>query len=143
MLIDVSQTGKLPYRPLLTEIAHTDALVARAQGALDANKKKNITIQELAKAMSVNERSLSRRFAAAIRKSPLAYLQSSRLEAARGLLEAGNSSIQVIALEVSYSDASSFTRLFRKHFGLSPGSYRARFKPFREPTAKRGSLTAR
>lgn len=87
MLIDVSQTGQLPYLPLLTETSHKDALVARAQGWLEANMTQPITVRALAEAMSVSERSLLRRFGAAIDQSPLAYLQSLRLQAARALLD--------------------------------------------------------
>ena len=132
MLIDVSQTGNLPYLPLLTEAEHNDTLVTRAQAWLDANMSREVTITALADAMLISERSLARRFKTATGKSPLAYLQSSRLNAARALLETGDMSVQSIAHQVGYSDASSFTRLFGKHLGLSPGAYRARFQLFED-----------
>jgi transcriptional regulator GlxA family with amidase domain len=130
MLIDVSQTGNLPYLPLLTETTHNDTLVTRAQAWLDANMSREITIGALARAMSISERSLARRFRAAIGKAPLVYLQSARLNAARALLETGDASVQSIAHRVGYADASSFSRLFSRHFGLSPGAYRSRFQLF-------------
>lgn len=128
MLIDVSQTSQLPYLPLLTETDHNNSLVARAQGWLEANMARPITIKALAEAMSVSERSLLRRFSAAVGQSPLAYLQSVRLQAARAMLETSDASVQAIANHVGYSDASSFTRLFRTTIGLSPCAYRSRFQ---------------
>jgi len=106
--------------------------VTRAQAWLDANMSREVTITALADAMSISERSLARRFKTATGKSPLAYLQSSRLNAARALLETGDMSVQSIAHQVGYSDASSFTRLFGRHLGLSPGAYRARFQLFED-----------
>jgi AraC-like DNA-binding protein len=43
------------------------------------------------------------------------------------LLEVGDLSVQSVASQVGYSDASSFSRLFRQGVGLSPGAYRRRF----------------
>ena len=128
LLIDISQTGQLPYLPLLAEKRHGDALVERAQGWLETNMTREITISDLARTCSVSERTLVRRFNAAIDRSPLEYLQSIRLQAARALLEMGNSSVQEIAHQVGYQDASSFSRLFRQTMGISPGAYRHRFQ---------------
>lgn len=128
MLIDISQTGHIPYMPLLTEASHSDALVERAQAWLAANMAKEISIKAMAAALAVSERTLVRRFAAAIGQTPLEYLQAIRLRAARALLEAGDMPVQSIAHEVGYADASSFTRLFRVGVGLTPGAYRRRFQ---------------
>jgi transcriptional regulator GlxA family with amidase domain len=128
MLIDVSHTGRIPYLPLLTETNHTDSVVERAQHWLQKNMAKDIRMSDLARAMSVSDRTLARRFGAAIRQTPLEYLQAVRLEAARALLEAGDMTVQSIAAQVGYSDTSSFSRLFGQVVGLSPGAYRRRFQ---------------
>ena len=128
MLIDVSHTGQIPYLPLLAEADHGDSLVARAQGWLQKNMARPVAMSELADAMAVSDRTLLRRFGAAIGQTPLEYLQSVRLQAARGLLEAGDMRVQEIAVQVGYSDASSFSRLFRQEIGASPGAYRRRFR---------------
>ena len=47
--------------------------------------------------------------------------------AARALLEVGDLPVQSVAVQVGYSDVSSFTRLFRHAVGLTPASYRRRF----------------
>jgi transcriptional regulator GlxA family with amidase domain len=46
---------------------------------------------------------------------------------ARQHLEKSRLPIDEITQLVGYEDVSSFTRLFRKHTGLSPGAYRSRF----------------
>jgi len=128
MLIDTSHTGQIPYLPLLTETDHTDSLVARAQHWLQKRMAEDVAISDLARAVAVSERTLARRFGAAIGQTPVAYLQALRLQAARALLEAGDMSVQSIATQVGYSDVSSFSRLFKQEVGFSPGSYRLRFQ---------------
>ena len=128
MLIDVSHTGQIPYLPLLTETSHTDSVVERAQDWLHRNMAKDVKMSDLAHAIAVSERTMARRFVAAIGQTPLAYLQAVRLQAARALLETGDMPVQSVAAQVGYNDASSFSRLFRQGVGLSPGSYRRRFQ---------------
>lgn len=128
MLIDVSQTSQVPYLPLLAERTHADSLVQRAQHWLQGHMTQELRICELAQALAISERTLIRRFRAALNQTPLAYLQDLRLEAARALLETGDQSVDVIANQVGYNDTSSFSRLFRQRIGMSPGAYRSRFQ---------------
>ena len=127
-LIDVSQTSQVPYLPLLAERAHSDSLVERAQHWLQSNMTEELRISELAEALAISDRTLIRRFRAALDQTPLAYLQDLRLEAARALLETGDLSVEVIGSQVGYNDTSSFSRLFRQRIGMSPGAYRRRFQ---------------
>jgi transcriptional regulator GlxA family with amidase domain len=127
MLIDVSHTSQIPYLPLLADTPHGDLVVDRAQDWLQKNMTREVTMTDLARALAVSDRTLARRFAAAVGQTPLGYLQSVRLQAARALLEAGNMTVQSIAGQVGYKDVSSFSRLFRQTVGISPGSYRRRF----------------
>lgn len=128
LLIDVSQTSQVPYLPLLAERAHSDSLVERAQHWLQSNMTKELRISELAEALAISDRTLIRRFKAALDQTPLAYLQDLRLEAARALLETGDLSVDVIGGQVGYNDPSSFSRLFRQRIGISPGAYRSRLR---------------
>lgn len=128
LLIDVSQTSQVPYLPLLAERTHSDSLVQRAQHWLQSNMSRELRMSELAVALAVSERTLIRRFRAALERTPLAYLQDLRLEAARALLETGDLGIDAIAGQIGYRDTSSFSRLFRQRIGMSPGAYRNRFQ---------------
>ncbi|MDM0022533.1 GlxA family transcriptional regulator [Variovorax saccharolyticus] len=128
MLIDVSQTSQTPYLPLLADVAHTDALVHRAQHWLQKNMSGPTRISDLAAELAVSERTLIRRFNAVLDQSPLTYLQNLRIDSARALLEASDLGVDQIAMQVGYTDASSFSRLFRERIGLSPGAYRSRYQ---------------
>jgi len=129
MLIDVSQTKQTPYLPLLTDKAHADCLVHRAQHWLQKHMAKEVRMSEMAHDLGVSERTIIRRFQAALNQPPLRYLQSLRIEAARSLLEAGDMNLEMIAAQVGYNDTSSFCRLFKERVGLSPGAYRSRLRP--------------
>lgn len=128
MLIDVSHTGHIPYLPLLNQTKVADSVVERAQDWLQRHLTGDICTADLAQAVAVSDRTLVRRFVAATGQTPLAYIQAARLDAARALLEAGDANVQSIAVQVGYSDVSSFSRLFKQRIGLSPGSYRSRFQ---------------
>jgi transcriptional regulator GlxA family with amidase domain len=128
MLIDVSQTSQIPYLPLLAQRTHSDSLVHRAQHWLQRNMAKDLRISALADALAVSDRTLIRRFRAALDQTPLTYLQDLRLEAARALLETSALSVEGIASQIGYGDTSSFSRLFRQRIGMSPGAYRGRFQ---------------
>ena len=71
MLIDVSHTGRIPYVPLLTETHHADSIVERAQHWLQKNMARAVTMPDLARAVAVSDRTLVRRFAAAIGQTPI------------------------------------------------------------------------
>lgn len=128
MLIDVSQTKQTPYLPLLSDRSHSDSLVHRAQHWLQKQMRQDVRISDMARELNVSERTVIRRFNAVLDQSPLNYLQSLRIDAARGLLEAGDLTVEKVAEQVGYSDTSSFSRLFKEKVGMSPGAYRSRFQ---------------
>lgn len=127
MLIDMSQASQVPYLPLLAESEHADELVQKAEQILRRSVGMEFRISDLAAELSVSERTLVRRFKAALKVTPINYFQDLRLEAARTLLEFDDRSIENVANQVGYSDTSSFTRLFRERIGMTPKAYRERF----------------
>lgn len=127
MLIDTSRTSQMPCLPLLAETEHTDSLVQRAQQWLQQHMTEQPRMAVLADQLAVSERTLTRRFQAALGHAPLTYLQHLRIDAARVLLEGGDLRVEQVAAMVGYGDTSSFARLFRSRVGLAPGAYRARF----------------
>ncbi|GAB3628332.1 transcriptional regulator [Pandoraea terrae] len=128
MLIDISQTSQTPYLPLISEKEHSDALVRRAQHWLIDHLSEPLRVPQLATRLAVSERTLIRRFNAALGESPLTYLQNLRIDTARAMLEGTGLGVEDIASRVGYIDSSSFSRLFKGRIGLSPGAYRARFQ---------------
>jgi len=73
------------------------------------------------------ERTFKRRFVQATGMGPLDHVHHLRLEEAKQMLESEGTSIEAVAFEVGYRDASFFNRLFRRKVMMSPTQYRRRF----------------
>ena len=131
MLVDINRTAQTPYASLLHKSKHSDDLVLRAQTLLVTNLKRTPDLEKLAARLRVTGRTLSRRFKNAIGETPLTFLQNTRIERVRRLLETTNLSLDQIIHRVGYEDISSFRRLFTRAIGTSPGEYRRRFKTLR------------
>ncbi|MEC7816887.1 MAG: helix-turn-helix domain-containing protein [Pseudomonadota bacterium] len=126
-VLDVGRTSQAEYSVLQARRYHSDPAILKLQDWLEGHYTRRITTAELAARAGLSERSLLRRFTAATGESPTAYLQLVRVEAARRRLESNREGLEAVTRAVGYDDVSSFSRLFRKHTGLSPGSYRAKF----------------
>jgi AraC-like DNA-binding protein len=59
------------------------------------------------------------------------------MEEAAMLLESSDEGIAEVAERVGYDTASAFSKLFTRHYGLSPSTYRARNQP--ETSSRRRS----
>lgn len=127
-VIDAGRTSQAPYSVLQTKRYHSDRAILRLQDWLEQEFREPVSLARLARQAGLTERSLLRRFKQATGDSPTTYLQLLRVEEARRRLESSSASIESITRDVGYEDISSFSRLFRKHTGLSPGAYRARFQ---------------
>ena len=126
-VIDAGRTSQAPYGALQARRYHSDGAILKLQDWLDGHFHQMITMQEMANRAGLTERSLMRRFKAATGETPVGYLQVLRIENARELLESSRETVESVVRRVGYEDVSSFSRLFRKHTGLAPGAYRARF----------------
>lgn len=103
---------------------HPDEDILQAQIWIQDNLAKAVTIKQIAKQFGMSARTFNRRFLAATHKTPLAYLQSQRLDNARQLLQSSNAAITEIAHLCGYHDTTWFTQLFRKHHNVTPAQYR-------------------
>lgn len=80
----------------------------------------------LAAALGTSVRQLTRAFQEHVGVSPSAFWRNLRLEHARWRLLNSSRTITEISHECGFSDASHFSRWFRKTYGETPASYRDR-----------------
>jgi AraC-like DNA-binding protein len=99
-----------------------DPRARRIADALSANPAQSLVLEELAAAAGVTARTAARLFAKETGLTFGQWRQQLRLLAALEHLGAGESVTQV-ALEVGYSDVSSFIAVFRDAFGDTPARY--------------------
>ncbi len=67
---------------------------------------------------------LSRIFKKKFGKSIYAYYSMKKLDLAKQLIEDGKMSITAISEHLNYSSLYVFSRIYKKHFGISPNTYR-------------------
>jgi AraC-like DNA-binding protein len=84
-------------------------------------------VRALATAAGVHPDHLARAFKLRFGVPIGTYVRRLRLEWAASRLEVGEESISVIALRAGFADQSHFTRVFKRHTGLTPLEYRRAF----------------
>jgi len=107
--------------------AHDDGKIREVEDWLRRHFQRDTSIERLAGRAGLSARTFIRRFKAATGCLPGAYVQMLRIAAARELLERGGTSVQAVCTKVGYEDAAFFRGLFKRHTGMTPADYRARF----------------
>ena len=92
---------------------------------LSENFTRQITREEVAKVFHLNPCYVSRRFREKDGKTFGEVLRDLRMEHAAYLLTLDDMLIDEIAMLCGYISTQTFTMVFRQHFGLPPGKYRA------------------
>ncbi len=105
-------------------LADGNELVARIIERVTAAMPTPPSIGELAREVGMSERSLTRHIRATTGQSTLALVQSVRLNRARVLLESSRLSVEQVAEQVGYGDATALWRLMRRTTGLTPRQLR-------------------
>lgn len=129
LLIDSARSEQSVYVLWSMPKSHGDNDILRVQNWLEEHYAAPLAIDELAQRFGFGVRNFMRRFKEATGYTPLAYLQTLRVEKAKQLLESTRMSLDSITFKVGYEDSNSFRRLFQQRVGLLPASYRKKFQP--------------
>jgi transcriptional regulator GlxA family with amidase domain len=110
------------------KVDHGDAEIEAAQRWLASHFSVANPVEEMIKRSKLAERTFKRRFTAATGVAPLAYVQRLRIEDAKRRLERTDTPVDEIGWRVGYEDGAFFRRLFKRTTGMTPGTYRKRFR---------------
>ena len=91
------------------------------------NPRADLSVEGLARRMSMSPRHFARLFRARLGASPGAYVRRLRVERARRRIEEGASRLKQVARESGFADEQSLRRSFQQQLGVTPAEYRARF----------------
>jgi AraC-like DNA-binding protein len=91
---------------------------------IDIDLSSNPTLASLAKAHNINASYLSSLFKKETGKNITEYINLKRISTAKRLLKTTNLQIQTIAQYCGILDIRYFSKLFKKHCGISPSEYR-------------------
>ena len=86
-----------------------------------------ITVSILAEHVHLNPTYLSELFVRETGTSLSQYITDKRMEAAENMLKYSEYSFNEIAQILAYRSQSHFTKVFKKHSGMTPGEYRNKY----------------
>lgn len=99
--------------------------IYRARDFMAASFNQPTTLEEIAKVACLSPNHLLRTFKQIFRQTPHQYLTALRLQEAKKLLRQTDLSIINICQSVGFESHSSFSLLFRRHFGIPPEKFRS------------------
>jgi AraC-like DNA-binding protein len=86
-----------------------------------------LTLADLARELHMNPTYVSNRFKDMFGQSPILLQREMKIAKAKAMLENGDRTVAEVGAAVGFQDAQSFTRLFKKYAGITPGQYRRLF----------------
>ncbi len=125
-LVGISQDLKMPnlssseYRRLQNAIQYTET-----------HLDQNVKIQDIASSAAMSPFQFDRCVQRVFGLTAGQWLLKTKIDKAERALVSTDRQIAEIALDVGYSDQSTFTRQFRKTTGMSPANYRQQLTPLR------------
>lgn len=123
MLID-RRASQARYM-IQSHIRHVDETVLGAERWIDAHLGHAVTITDLAAAVAVSPKTLSRRISAATGLSPVRFLQRRRVMEAVHLMETTTLTVEAVATQVGYQDATALRKIIKRELGTTPSMLRA------------------
>jgi AraC-like DNA-binding protein len=102
----------------------TNDAVDKAEQFIDDNLQNELTILEISKGTNISKSVLYKSFHSRFNCTVKEYLNQKRIEKAIDLLVHSDLSIEEIALQIGFSNASYFSKVFKKQKGISPLKFR-------------------
>ncbi|MRI34769.1 AraC family transcriptional regulator [Endozoicomonas sp. OPT23] len=103
---------------------HRDETIIQLQEWLQQSYQEDVSLTRMIEITGLTQRTLSRRFREATAMTPIGYVQKLRLNMATELLRTTDLTIREISTQIGYTDPIHFSRLFQKHFHLSPSDFK-------------------
>lgn len=118
---------QLPEVKSQTTKAELRRRLKKAVALMKKDPSAHFTLKQMAEAAHLSSYHFLRSFKGAFLKTPFQYLAHLRLKMACRLLREKSLPISMIAPRCGFENESSFTRLFKREFRITPTSFRAEF----------------
>lgn len=120
------RTGNFPRISINIVAAPTDmsASLKPKTNWPELARKANYSTAAMAALGGMSTRQLEREFLRRFGQTPEQWINHLRLQEARMLLEEGTS-VKIAAVSLGYKHSPSFSRAFKRHFGIAPSQFRA------------------
>ena len=116
------------YRDCRQNEIYTDPLVAEVTAYFWSHLGEEIALETVLRKFSVNKNTLNDAFNKEVNMSCMTYLETLRINHARELLQHDDRSISEISAFIGYPDTNYFTKVFKKHTGMTPSEFRKHMK---------------
>jgi transcriptional regulator GlxA family with amidase domain len=120
--------GQSQFSAALTAQTATTSPIDRIRLHILENPRADLTLPRLAEVAGTGPRQLSRLFRAELGMSPAAYVELSRIDIARRLLEDSSAPIKTIAYAAGFGSTATLRRALLRIIGVTPLEYRLRFQ---------------
>jgi transcriptional regulator GlxA family with amidase domain len=127
LIHDMGQRSQVPYSVFQFQKNHGDEGIKITQQWIENNYTREVDFDIVSKKHGMSRRTFERRFKKATGETPLVYLQLTRVEAAKRILETKGGTFDEICHQVGYETSSYFREIFKKHTGLLPTEYQKKF----------------
>lgn len=119
-LIFSQLTGRVPTQPPTKKVE----IIKKAVSFIEANYYNDLTVKSVADHLFINRCHLFKIFKETLGISPIHYIIDLRLSKACELLRYTNMSVTEVASYLRFADASSFCRLFKNKYNVTPLTYK-------------------
>lgn len=109
---------------VMEHLRSADPVIRKLESYVTANLKRQVTMQEMARAVATSPRTLARKVERALGSTPQQFARRLRVSRAMHLLETTRQSIDEVAAAVGYADSAAFRRIYRRATGESPRASR-------------------
>lgn len=104
--------------------AYTDRALRAALEVMHDEPPRPLTIADLACAANLSRSAFFERFTRVLGMPPMVYLTQQHLESAYRQLREGSAKVLEIALACGYESEASFSKAFKRMYGIAPGALR-------------------
>ena len=108
---------------LLENENHIPDYIDKALDYIHSEYMKNISVDNISSMLNLDRSYFTTIFTKKVGISPGKYIFNHRMSIAASLLVNNRTSVSVAANSVGYSDIFNFSKMFKKHFGISPTEY--------------------
>jgi transcriptional regulator GlxA family with amidase domain len=98
-------------------LQHADPIVQRFERWVRDHLVRPFSLADVARGIGTSERTLERRVRTVLGTSPVAFVQNVRVERALHLLRTSDATVDTIAMQVGYRDATTLRTLLRRKTG--------------------------
>ncbi len=125
--IDLDRNNQLYFDQFKPDLVQDDDLVCAVQKLINERYSEIKSVEEALDEVPSSRRNIIRRFKQATGITPIRYLQKTKIEAAKNLLETTNKDILDVMISSGYNDMKNFRHLFKTFTGLTPSGYRDKY----------------